>query len=80
MLFKQVTSESLHSIAALNELETLVMVGCGLVDDTGLYSIAKGCPSLKVSLISVPHIALYQAYLLASDTFFYFSRSKILAI
>ncbi|XP_057550742.1 F-box/LRR-repeat protein 3 isoform X3 [Amaranthus tricolor] len=44
----KVTSESLHSIAALNELETLVMVGCGLVDDTGLYSIAKGCPSLKV--------------------------------
>ncbi|XP_021742934.1 F-box/LRR-repeat protein 3-like [Chenopodium quinoa] len=44
----KITSQSLHSIAALQKLQSLIMVGCGLVDDYGLHSLGNGCPSLKV--------------------------------
>ncbi|KAL9233332.1 hypothetical protein vseg_008350 [Gypsophila vaccaria] len=48
----KITSESLGSIASLQMLESLIIVGCTLVDDVGLHLLGNGCPSLKVLDVS----------------------------
>lgn len=45
----QLTNDSFCSIAPLAKLESLVMVGCPCVDDTGLRFLESGCPLLKVN-------------------------------
>lgn len=42
------TNESLRTIATLQKLEVLAMVGCPLVDDVGLQFLENGCPLLQV--------------------------------
>ncbi|KVH93520.1 F-box/LRR-repeat protein 3 isoform X4 [Cynara cardunculus var. scolymus] len=46
--YLKISNESLRSISNLKELEKLLMVGCGLVDDGGLHFLGNGCPSLQV--------------------------------
>ncbi|KAF5740022.1 F-box/LRR-repeat protein 3-like isoform X1 [Tripterygium wilfordii] len=46
--YLKVTNESLCSIASLPKLEVLTMVGCPLVDDTGLQYLENGCPLLQM--------------------------------
>lgn len=48
--YLKVTSESLRSIARMEKLEVLEMVGCCLVDDVGMHYLGNGCPLLQVSV------------------------------
>ncbi|GMH13138.1 hypothetical protein Nepgr_014979 [Nepenthes gracilis] len=50
--YLEVTSESLRSIASLQMLESLAMVGSPSVDDAGLHFLGDGCPLLKAIDIS----------------------------
>ncbi|XP_052298281.1 F-box/LRR-repeat protein 3 isoform X3 [Citrus sinensis] len=45
--YLKLTNDSFCSIATLAKLESLVMVGCPCVDDTGLRFLESGCPLLK---------------------------------
>ncbi|KAL3750077.1 hypothetical protein ACJRO7_011112 [Eucalyptus globulus] len=46
--YLKVTNDSLQSIGSLAKLEVLALVGCSLIDDTGLQFLGGGCPLLRV--------------------------------
>ncbi|KDO81777.1 hypothetical protein CISIN_1g006499mg [Citrus sinensis] len=50
--YLKLTNDSFCSIATLAKLESLVMVGCPCVDDTGLRFLESGCPLLKTIFVS----------------------------
>ncbi|KAH9755357.1 ubiquitin-protein ligase [Citrus sinensis] len=50
--YLKLTNDSFCSIAPLAKLESLVMVGCPCVDDTGLRFLESGCPLLKTIFVS----------------------------
>ncbi|XP_030474503.2 F-box/LRR-repeat protein 3 [Syzygium oleosum] len=46
--YLKVTNDSLRSIGSLPKLEVLALVGCSLIDNTGLQFLGNGCPLLRV--------------------------------